>query len=76
MVGDFINHYGVCNCAGQCWLYGNCIAQRPVYGDKTFPTYNIPKPPQVGWICPRCKTVNAPFMTQCVCNPESEEAGE
>ena len=22
-----------------------------------------------GWICPRCKSINAPFVTKCDCTP-------
>lgn len=25
-----------------------------------------------GWICPRCKTINAPFAFQCTCKEEVE----
>lgn len=26
-----------------------------------------------GWICPRCKTINAPFIGQCTCKPDNKD---
>ena len=51
VMGD-ISQY-VCTCTGMT---------QPM----PIPNYN---PPQelLGWICPRCKKVNAPFVTECDC---------
>lgn len=27
----------------------------------------------VGWLCPRCKKVNSPFVDQCSCEPEENK---
>lgn len=34
-------------------------------GAYPFPFYIAPN---TGWICPRCQTVNAPHIHQCLCN--------
>ena len=32
-------------------------------------TFNWEIPAQQGWVCPRCKRVNAPWVSQCDCKP-------
>ena len=57
----------ICSCANpQCAIYG-CSAQRHPDAERTFPT-----PVAQGWLCPRCKRVNAPDTPQCFCKPEGE----
>ena len=30
-----------------------------------------PPDPNTGWLCPRCKKVNAPHVRQCDCEPDA-----
>lgn len=49
-----------CRTPGMCNPYGGCLPE--------------PTPAPVGWICPRCQTVNAPFSRTCGgvgCNPQA-----
>lgn len=68
---------GICN---QCRLSGFGKIQNPrVFGPPPgpfdpppeYPPYDTPVPSTEGWICPRCKSVHAPFVRHCYCSPPS-----
>lgn len=62
--------YTACNCTGNCWIYGGCVAQRKPIPDGY---YIVTTPlPSYGWICPVCQKVNAPSVLEC--NHEKEES--
>jgi hypothetical protein len=65
--GDF--HYG-CVWGGP----GPCPCHRNPYQWPTpAPIPQWPVPAQMGWTCPRCGKVHAPFVPGCDCKPQPLE---
>lgn len=62
-----MNNIGMCTCGAYgcpyCWPLDLTAPWRNV----VLPT--IPAVAQTGWICPRCSTVNAPWVPWCQCKP-------
>jgi hypothetical protein len=46
------------------------IASEPPADADTLPVGGKRQPPPEGWLCPRCKRVNAPWVERCECEPE------
>ena len=57
-----------CVCAGVCWHINGpyfCATHDPRGGLGYLPSTSSKR----GWVCPRCRRCNAPFVFSCPCSP-------
>jgi len=67
-----------CGCSA-CGMIGYHLIHCPYYNSPyynrsviLYPTYSDDTTKPTGWLCPRCKKVNAPDVKQCDCEPGVE----